>query len=167
LHKLINASFFLKAMKVDIIQHKNNKLMFINDDLWMWDTPRERKLQKQLSDKAFGNVLVAGYGLGIVQSFLLKNSRVKSVKTVEKYKDVIEKMKESGKIQGNVTICDFYKFSNGVKYDCIIGDIWEDIDPLFLKDYVKFKKKANTLLKPNGLILAWGKEFYEYLLNKK
>lgn len=138
--------------------------MFINDYLWMWDTPQETKLQKELAQKAFGDVLVAGYGLGILPKFLIKNPKVKSVTTIEKYKEVIEKMKEFNKIYGKIIISDFYDFPENQKFDCIIGDIWPDIDAKFLKEYIKFKKKSQKLLKKNGEILAWGKDYFEYLL---
>lgn len=141
--------------------------MFIDGYLWMWNTPQESELQEDLAKKSFGNVLVAGYGLGILPKFLIKNHRVKSVTTVEKYKEVIEKMKEFGKIYGKVVISDFYNLPENQKFDCIIGDIWPDINAKFLKDYVKFKSKAQKLLKKNGKILAWGKDYFEFLMKKK
>lgn len=155
--------------KIEIVQYKGHKFMFINGYLWMWDTPQERRLQKELANKAFGDVLVAGYGFGILTKFLLKNPKVKSVTTVEKYKEVIEKMKSLDKIYGKIIINDFYTVSENKKYDCVVGDIWPDIDSKFLKDYIKFKEKANRLLKKNGksIILAWGKDFFEYLLENK
>lgn len=153
--------------KIEILHHKNHRFMFIDGYLWMWDTPQESELQEDLAKKSFGNVLVAGYGLGILPKFLIKNHRVKSVTTVEKYKEVIEKMKEFGKIYGKVVISDFYNLPENQKFDCIIGDIWPDINAKFLKDYVKFKSKAQKLLKKNGKILAWGKDYFEFLLKKK
>lgn len=141
--------------------------MFIDDYLWMWDTPQERELQKQLADKAFGDVLVAGYGFGILIKFLTKNPKVKSITIVEKYKEVINKIKISKKEMERIIIKDFYNLPENKKFDCIIGDIWPDIDEKFLKDYLKFKSKAKKLLKKNGKILAWGKDFFEYLLHKK
>jgi hypothetical protein len=36
-----------------------------------------------------------------------------------------------------------------------------------LKDYVKFKNKSKKLLKKDGLLLAWGKDYFEFLLDKK
>lgn len=149
---------------VEILNHKNQKFMFINNDLWMWDTPRERKLQENLAKQAFGDVLVVGYGFGIVVEFLLKNSKVKSITAVEKNKEVIEKIKENDLIKCDILIQDFYKLSELRKFDCIIGDIWQDIDPLFLKDYVNFKDKAKKLLKKDGKIIAWGKDYFEFLL---
>ncbi|MEM2121635.1 MAG: YkgJ family cysteine cluster protein [Candidatus Woesearchaeota archaeon] len=152
---------------IKIIKYKNNKFLFINDYLWMWDTPQEREIQKFLADKAFGDVLVVGYGFGILTKFVSLNPRVKSVTTVEKFKEIIEKIKSFDKIYGNIIISDFYDLPENKKYDCVIGDIWPDIDAKFLEDYVKFKKKAKKILKKKGRILAWGKDYFEYLLNKK
>lgn len=153
-------------MKIEILHHKKHKFMFIDDCLWMLDTPQEKDLQKELANKSFGNVLVAGYGFGILTEFLLKNPKVESVTTVEKHKEVIKKMKTFGKIYGKIIINNFYDLPENKKYDCIIGDIWPEIDTKFLKDYVKFKRKAKKLLKKKGVILAWGKDFFEYLLQK-
>lgn len=153
--------------KIEILQHRNHKFMFINGYLWMWDTPQERKLQKELAKKAFGDVLIAGYGFGILQKYLLKNPKVESITTVEKYKEVIEKMKKFGRIYGKIIIGDYYDLPEEKKFDCIIGDIWPDIDSKFLEDYVRFKRKAKKLLKKNGRILAWGQDFFEYLLKNQ
>jgi spermidine synthase len=133
----------------------------------MWDTPQERELQKDLAKQASGDVLVAGYGFGILTKFLLKNPKVKSVTTVEKYKEVIEKMREFGLIYGKIIMKDYYDLPEDKKYDYVIGDIWPDIDAKFLKDYIKFKNKAKKLLRSNGKILAWGKDFFEYLIKNK
>lgn len=154
-------------IKIEILHHTNHKFMFLDGYLWMWDTPQETELQEDLAKKSYGDVLVAGYGLGILPKFLLDNPKVKSVTTVEIYKEVVEKMKNFGKIYGKVIIDDYYNLPENKKYDCIIGDIWPDIDAKFLDDYVKFQKKSQKILKKNGIILAWGKDFFEYLLKKK
>ena len=152
--------------KIEILDYKGHKFMFIDGYLWMWDIPRERNLQKDLANKAFGNVLIAGYGFGILTEYCLKNPKVKSVTTVEKYREVIDKMKEYGKIFGKIIINDFYELSENQKFDCVIGDIWPDIDAEFLTDYVNFKNKSEKLLNRDGLLLAWGKDYYEFLLMK-
>ena len=155
-------------VKVEILQQKGYNFLWINKYLWMWDIPVERLAQKKIAEQARGNVLVAGYGLGIVQKFLLKNPKVNSFLTIEIFPEVIQKCKENyKKIYGEFVICDFYDYKTNKKYDCVIGDIWEDIVPESLNDYIKFKKKAQSLLKPNGKMLAWGKDFFEYLLVKK
>lgn len=161
-------------MKVEILKQKGHKFLWIDNYLWMWDLVPERKLQKDIADQAYGDVLVAGYGLGIVQKFLTENKKVNLIVTIEKNPDVIDACKkEYGITYGSVNCEDFYKYTDDVpltikyKWDCVIGDIWDDIVPEQLDNYKKFKKKALTLLKPNGEILAWGKEYFEYLIEKE
>lgn len=152
---------------IEVLEHNGSRFMWIEGYLWMWDTPQERELQMELAGKAFGDCLVAGYGFGILTKYLLENSKVKSVVTVEKYKEVISEMEKRGKIHGRVIISDFYDLPEGKKFDCIVGDIWPDIAAKFLADYVKFKGKSKKLLRKNGLVLAWGEEFFEYLLKNE
>ncbi|MBT4277423.1 hypothetical protein HOD96_01615 [Candidatus Falkowbacteria bacterium] len=153
--------------QIEIIEHKNHKFMFLDDYLWMWDTPQEKELQEDLAKQAYGDVLIAGYGFGILSKYALDNKNIKTVNTVEKYQIVIDKMKEFGHIYGDITINDYYDLPEEKKYDCIIGDIWPDIDAKFLDDYIKFKNKSNQILKKGGKLLAWGGDYYEYLINSK
>ena len=157
----------MPPVKIEILHHNNHKFMFLDGYLWMWDTPQETELQEDLAKKSFGDVLVAGYGLGILPKFLLTNQKVKSVTTIEVHKEVIKKMREFGKIYGKIIIGNYYDLPENKKYDCIIGDIWPDIDAKFLNDYISFKRKSRKLLKKNGKVLAWGKDFFEYLLKDK
>jgi hypothetical protein len=165
---------FFKKSKVEIIQQKGHNFLWIDDYLWMWDIPAERKCQKELADQAFGKVLVVGYGLGIIQKYLLMNHDVvgKFLLTIEKNKQVIEECcKVYGQIYGGIIIKDFFKYKTDEKFTCIIGDIWEDILPEGLENYKKFKKKAEELIAPSldgreGKILAWGQDYFEYLIKK-
>lgn len=154
-------------MKVEIIQQKGYNFLWIDDYLWMWDIPRERELQKQIADKCFGRVLIAGYGLGVVQRYLLDNKWVTSVLTVEKHKQVIDECyRVYGNIHGHIVISDFFDYHSPYKFDCVIGDIWEDIEPERLDDYKKFKDKAQELVISSANIFAWGKDYYEYLIGR-
>lgn len=154
-------------VKIEIVEVKNHKFLFLDDYLWMWDIPQEQEIQRDIANQAWGDVLVAGYGFGIVTKYLLKNPEVNSVTIVEKYQEVIDKMKKFGDIYGKVIIGDFYELPEERKYDCIVGDIWAEIDARFLKDYTKFKNKSQKIVKPSGLILGWGKDYFEYLLEKE
>lgn len=154
-------------VKVEILDHKNYKFLFLDDHLWMWDTPDEKELQENLSRKAYGDVLVVGYGFGILTKLLLSNPKVNSVITVEKFLEVIDKVNEFGPIYGEIIVSDFYDLQESKKFDCVIGDIWPDIDENFLQDYIKFKEKAKKLLREKGKVLAWGQDYFEYLLKTK
>jgi spermidine synthase len=154
-------------VQIEILEHKGHRFMYLDGYLWMWDTPQEKEMQKELAEQAFGDVLVAGYGFGLLLEYLLQNQKVESITVIEKHKEVVDKMKEiAGQIYGKVIIDDFYNIDENKKYDCVIGDIWPDINAKFLNDYLKFKEKASKLLKKDGIILAWGRDFFEYLIEK-
>ena len=158
---------------VEILQQNGYNFLWIDGELWMWDIPAEIELQKDIAAQAYGDVIVAGLGLGIVQKFLLQNSKVNAANllTVEKYKEVYDCCREKriivGDTVGGIFICDWFDICGEDKYDCVIGDIWPEISSKHLDLYKKFKTKALTRLKPNGKILGWGTEYYEYLIEKE
>lgn len=156
------------AIKVEILKQKQNYFLWIDDYLWMWDIPYEVELQRELAEKAAGDVLVAGYGLGIIHRYLQQNKSVKSVTTVELIPEVIDACQNTfGEVLGEIVIGDYYTLELDEKFDFVIGDIWPDISPACLPDYEKFKNRSMHFLKPQGTLLAWGQDYFEYLLSKK
>ncbi len=154
-------------VKVEILEQNGYHFLWIDGYLWMWDVPQEIEDQKAIAEEASGSVLVAGYGLGVVQKHLLENKKVVSVLTVEKLSQIVEECRKTyGKIHGEVVIEDFYKYLSDKKFDCVIGDIWADQSERYLSDYLKFKEKAQSLLNQGGKILGWGKGYMDYLLTK-
>lgn len=154
-------------MSVEIIEQKHHKFLWIDGYLWMYDIPAEVRIQRRLAREAFGRVLVAGYGLGIVQRYLSMNAKVYSQTTIEKRLGVLtECFRVYGGIHGTVVFGDFYDWEELEfgKFNCVIGDIWEEIVPENLGQYKKFKAQAEKLLRPGGKILGWGSEYYEYLI---
>ncbi len=159
--------------KIEIFTLKQDVFLYINDYLWMWDTEQEREEQREIAEQAYGSVLVAGLGLGVVHRYLKENPRVTSIFTVEKEIGLLEKVEEhyGEKRLGGGAYCvhDFYTYNpnlRSIKWNCIIGDIWPDLTPRCLPDYIRFKEHAETLLQPNGRILAWVGDFFEYLIEK-
>ncbi len=160
--------------KVEILKQKGYHFLWVDDYLWMWDLPVEVEIQKDIAEEAFGDVLVAGYGLGIVQKFLLNNDKVNSVLTDEKHHGVVDACQRAfARIYGKIVICDFDDFPygwesswQGKKWDCVIGDIWPEIWDKYLDEYVEYRNHAQTLLREGGKILGWGVDYYEYLLQK-
>ena len=51
----------------------------------MQDTTREYREHEQFLNDAYGNVLVAGLGLGMIHQSLIDNPNVNSVTIIEKY----------------------------------------------------------------------------------
>ena len=162
-----DASIKIRSPKVEIFTIGGDVFLYIDRYLWMWDTEQERTEQLHLAAQAFGNVLVAGYGLGVLQRFLTASPEVNAVHTVEIYPEVVHKAEEHyGEVYGVITFGDFFElpFHSYDRYDCVIGDCWQDITPRCLPDYGRFKSVAQRKVKPDGKILAWGQEFFEHLL---
>ncbi len=164
-------------MSVEIIQQKGYNFLWIDDYLWMWDIPAEVEIQRKLAEQAHGRVLVVGLGLAVIQHMLVEKSSIDYFLTIEKNLDVYNCCKREGIIPpghggrcgpGDFSICDFFDAScAGEKFDFVIGDIWPEIHPDSLPLYEKFKAKAQEFLRPGGQILAWGQDYFEYLLENK
>lgn len=58
--------------------------------IWMSDTPPELVAMHAFAQRARGDVLVGGLGLGIVVRYLAMNPRVRSVTVVERERDVLD-----------------------------------------------------------------------------
>lgn len=154
--------------KVEILQQKGHNFLWIDDYLWMWDLPLEVEIQRNLANKAYGDVLVVGYGLGIIQQYLLNNTNVISVNTIEKYPEVISACRMKYDVtHGGIFLADFFDSKPVTEYDTIIGDIWPEIAEEHLDIYKRFKKHAQHFLKSNGQILGWGADYFEYLMEKE
>ena len=149
---------------VEILTQKGHDFLWINDRLWMWGLPEEIEDQKEIAENASGKVLVAGYGLGIVQKFLLENRQVDFVLTVEASKEVLDVCKSRyGKLYGDIVLCDYYDFESQIEFDTVVGDIWENVNERYLEEYERFRVKANELLSHKGKVLSWGGDYFEYL----
>ena len=163
-------------MSVEILRMKGYNFLWIDDYLWMWDLPAEMEIQQELANQAYGDVLVVGCGLGVVQRMLYDNQAVnqRGLITIEKNPEVYDACWKKGiRVPGGHHVWDFFdvvydrEAEGNVGFDCVIGDIWPEIAPEGLDMYKKFKTKAQEFLKPGGKILAWGQEFFEYLIEKE
>jgi len=157
--------------RVEILEQKGYHFLWINNgggpELWMWDVPSEVEDQKEIAGQAYGEVLVAGYGMGVVQSFLLANPQVKTVTTVEISPEVIEECQRVfGQVHGQIVVGDFYDYDTNKRFDCVVGDIWIDQAGRNLEEYKQFKQKAASLLKPDGKVLGWGSDYFEFMLQQ-
>ena len=115
-----------------------------NKEIWMSLNPNEIITMAPYINKAKGNVLVLGLGMGYVAFMMALKSDVKSVTIIEKDQQVIDifnnliwpyfKNKEKIKIIKEDGVN--YLKNNKAKYDYIFADLWhspEDGLPLFIK----------------------------------
>lgn len=138
-------------------------VLFVNSRPLMWDTAAERAGQAEMLKDCHGDVLVAGYGLGVGQRILMANPRVNKVTTVEKYIEVISACSAHyGTVSGSYVIADIFDFLNNIadqiKWEFIVGDIWSGSPMADVAGYKKFRKAATPHLKPGGKIVLGGRD---------
>jgi len=157
-----------KKKKFEILEQKGNKFLWKGKDLINWDVEVERRMMKELAGKCFWDILIVGYEMGLIQKYLSENSKVKKIVTIEKEKEIVEECQENfGKVYGEVFIGNFFKDDFGIKFDCVVSDVCKEIMLESLSNYRRFKKRAEKLLKPHGMILGYGKNYFEYLIDDK
>ncbi len=154
--------------QVEILEQKGYHFLWIDDQLFMWDVAEEFEYQREIARQAYGDVLVAGYGLGVSQRCLLENPRVTSVRTVELLRQVVDECRRVyGTIHGEIVVGDFFDYQTDRSFDCVIGDTWAEASAKHLDEYIRFKRKAQSLVKPGGKMLGWGMDYLEYLLTTR
>ena len=147
-HEYPNIGYFKEQFKYLTVLENNHE--------WMLITPNEIETMKEPINKAYGNVITFGLGLGYFAYMVSLKDNVESITIVEKDKDVIELFTS--------LILPFFEHKNKIKiinadafdimkqginnYDYCFIDIWHDASdgvPL----YVKFKQleKFNKLVK--------------------
>lgn len=97
---------------------------------WMVDDPPHWWSMQNYSRNSYGNVLVAGLGLGLVTHELLNNVDVNLITVIEINKDVINLISpllpEPENVKFEIINEDFYNFINitKIQFNRIIVDLW-------------------------------------------
>ena len=127
--------------------------IYENNNLWMSITPNEINTMRKPIDKAFGNVLTFGLGLGYFSYMVSNKENVKSVTIVETDNKVIDLFKKmifpffKFKYKINIINIDGYEYIKNIKdkeYDYIFVDIYHDVSD-GKKVYNDFSKYTNKL----------------------
>jgi len=149
--------------------------LLVDNNLMMSDTPAELAMTKEFVDRAHGHVLITGLGLGLVVLDLFNKPEVKSVTVIEKNVHVIRltyprinkflsKRYEfivSHKDAFEWKPCDMITIPKDMRWNCILHDIWSDINDLNLPDMFKLKRRyAHWLDKsdPDRFQFAWSEK---------
>lgn len=138
--------------------------ILINDEIWARDDESERNIRREAAQKASGDVLVVGLGLGVINEYLKENRNVTSITIVEKSQQVIDLVREifPERLSGVIVFpTDFFSFKTGGKYDYIYGDIFHVLDPRNFNAWERFSEHAKTLLAPEGIIEGRIKKIYD------
>lgn len=124
----------------------------------MSDTPMEWNTNSTIINKANGDILIGGLGIGLILIPLLKNKDVKSILVIEKNQEIIDiilpqlkKLPNSNKL--NIIKDDVFKisFKDNECFDVIYMDIWNYINSDVYKEMVALKRKYKKYLKKDNL----------------
>ena len=114
--------------------------------IWMTVTPNEVETMKEPVEKARGNVLTYGLGLGYYAYMVSNKNEVRSVTIVEKDRDIIElfaeKILPQFPAKAKIKIINDDAFAHAANhlanddFDFVFTDLWHDVSdglPLYLK----------------------------------
>jgi len=113
----------------------------------MSDTPAEITEHMEPIERATGNVLIHGLGLGVVANACLMKPEVSKVTVVELEQDVIDLVAPHYQlVYGNrldVVCADAFEYEppNGTRFNVVWSDIWPQIRPENWNDIQRLKKK--------------------------
>lgn len=139
-------------------------MLYVKNELMMSDGPNEHRTNYDVVVKSFGDVLIAGLGLGMIVVPILKKPVVTSVTVIEKYKDVDDLvtphvLKEAGSSADKlkVIVDDIYNWDppKEAKYDVIYFDIWASQSTDDLAGITRLKRRFASRLKKGGYQAAW------------
>lgn len=155
---------------IDIIKDGDSFALYNKGIRWMTlDLKTNKQIKEFYSqyDMAYGNVMLTGFGFGILASWLASKPSVESVTVVEISEDIVQAFLKNNKISDKIKIMieDASKYKDTKRYDCLFLDHYEtQNDFWFIRDV---KRLANNI--PNhNLFWAWSMEekmlnnFYSY-----
>lgn len=117
-------------------------------EIVMSNTPMEIRSNIEFIEKATGNVLINGLGIGMVLQEILKKPEVTKVTVIEKAKEVIQLTAPTFEHDSRVTIinADALTYEPPAKeyFDVVWHDIWTYISASNLPDMRKLERKYKS-----------------------
>lgn len=155
-------NFFIKNPLMKLEGGIYKKLVNKLDGVIMSNTPMEQRTHIKAINKAQGNVLVAGLGLGMYLQNIKDKEDVTSITVVEKSKEVIELVAKYFKDCQKIRIVneDIFNYTPDIKFDFAFLDIWSDISEDNLVEFDILREKFKEIPE----IICWSEDIIE--LNK-
>ena len=131
----------------------------------MSDTWYEKFTNYELVDKARGDVLIAGLGIGMVVLALQDKDEVTTITIIEKEHEIINMIKSSIPFNKKINIIhtDIFKFNPHTKYDTIYFDIWDNVCGDNWQDIVHLQHLFQGKRNKNSFCSSWQKERVRHL----
>lgn len=141
------------------LERKPRSLM---GDIIMSDTPMEKRTNAMAVIKATGDVLIGGFGLGMIVLAMQDKPNVSSITVIENNKEIIDNIAAVLPLNNKVTVIhdDVYEWKpqRGRKYDTIWLDIWDNINSdIYKEEMIPLKNKYRRYLSksPQHWIKCW------------
>lgn len=139
------------------------KLVSKGEGIIMSDTPMEIRTNREFIDRAHGNVLIAGLGMGLVLLSIQDKPEVKRIIVVEKYHELINFILPQIPYNKKLFVYteDIFSFTlnTEIKFDTIYFDIWNEISgdnyPETKVLHKRFRKYLNRKENPNVWMDSW------------
>lgn len=135
--------------------------LFIDNTLWMTDAEFECATNLKITQRAYGDILIAGLGIGLIIRPLLDCPDVTSITVVERSADVIALIGPHYQ-DSKLTIieADIYQWEPPKKaYNIIYFDVWANVPNEDNKPEISvLKKRYRSALKQGGRSYAWCEE---------
>lgn len=119
------------------------------DGLQMTDAPMERRTNREFLDRAHGDVLIGGLGIGMIVAPLLYKEigdKVSTIRVVENSPDVIklvkpplDKLDKHGKLE--IIEADVMEYWTDNRFNTIYFDIWKNITSDNLPEMSKLHRR--------------------------
>lgn len=147
------------ALVRDYIEDTILLIDFKNQFVLMSDSSRERELGKEFIEKAHGDILSLGFGIGFVLFPLLDKPEVKTITVVEKHEEILDLCASQLEIPDNVFIVheNALTYQPDREFDVIFDDCLHDTDPeekIYFGPY-EMEMRLRKSLKPGGIYIKW------------
>lgn len=161
----INKSNTIASLYVDKFEKGKEHLLLVrkHEGTMMSDHPSETITNQDFIDKAKGDVLVFGLGLGLIIFPLLNSPDIKSITIVEMdphLPKVVGGIISPHDLHKKVKIevgdaFTYFEKMNDERYDTIYFDIWAKIDDNSFSDMDKLHSLYKKYLRSNGYLNSW------------
>lgn len=155
------------ALRDGIPPGKYVRLVHKNETL-MSNTPMEIKSNTTFCERANGDVLIGGLGIGMIVLPIMEKENVRSITILEKNQEVIDIIAPQLNFNKKVHIIKADVFAwepeDGTLYDCIYLDIWPHVNlDIYTNEMYPLKQRYRKYLKPssqslNRFIRCWAEK---------
>lgn len=116
---------------VSIVQNDNDFLLYIDGQKWNFVNVKSSLALREFyssHDLAQGNVLLSGFGFGVLPQWIASKSSVTSVTVIEKYQEVVDLFCINNTLDPKIKIVidDIHTYKSDEQFDWAIFDHYED-----------------------------------------